>query len=74
MSPLTGKKVKPFSNNAVCDHLLHCNYLRTFDNFSIWDHENKSFLLEIKESQIMRDNSLYRNISSEPLKLFDKVS
>lgn len=74
MSPHTGKKVKPNNNNAACDHLLHCNYLHTFVNCSIWNHANKSFLLEIKESLIMRDNSKYRNISSGPLNLFDKVS
>ena len=26
VSPLGGKKVKPLSNSAVCDHLLHCNF------------------------------------------------
>ena len=30
--PFTGKKVKPTNNSAVCDHLLHCNYLPT----SVW--------------------------------------
>ena len=25
VSPLTGKNVKPINNNAVGDHLLHCN-------------------------------------------------
>ena len=76
VSPLTGKKVKPVNNSAVRDHLLHRNYLPSFDNFSILAHENKKFLLEIKESLlIMRDKpSLNRKISSAPLYLFDKVS
>ena len=76
VSPLTGKKVKPINNSAVRDHLLYCNYLPSFDNFSILSHENKKFLLEIKKSLlIMRDKpSLNRNISSAPLYLFDKVS
>ena len=30
-SPLTETKVKPINNSAVCDHLLHCNYLPSFD-------------------------------------------
>ena len=74
-SPLTGKKAKPINNSVVCDNLLHCNYLPSFDNFTILAHENKKFLLEIKESLlIMRDKpSLHRNISSAPLYLFDKV-
>ena len=29
VSPLTGKKVKPSNNSAICDHLLHCNFLTT---------------------------------------------
>ena len=26
MSPLSGKKVKPSNNSAICDHLLQCNF------------------------------------------------
>ena len=76
VSPFTGKKVKPSDNSAICDHLLHCNFLPFFDNFSIFAHENKRYLLEIKESLlIMRDKpSLNRNINSAPLYLFDKGS
>ena len=76
VSPLTGKKVKPSNNSAICDHLLHCNCLPSFDNFSVLAHENKKYLLEIKESLlIMRDKpSLNRNTNSAPLYLFDKVS
>ena len=73
---LTGKKIKPSNNSAICDHLLHCNVLPSFDNFSVLAHENKKYLLEIKENLlIMRDKqSLNRNINSAPLHLFDKVS
>ena len=76
VSPLTGKKVKPSNNSAICDHLLHCNFLPSFDNFSVLAYESKKYLLEIKESLlIMRDKpSLNRNINSAPLYLFDKVS
>ena len=56
MSPLTGKKVKPSNNSAIYDHLLHYNVLPSFDNFSVLVHENKKYLLEIKENLvIMRD-------------------
>ena len=54
VSSLTGKKVKPI-NSVARDHLLRCNYLPSFDNFSILAHENKKFLLEIKESLLMKD-------------------
>ena len=38
VSPVTGKKVKPPSNSAICDHLHHCNFLPSFDNFSVLAH------------------------------------
>ena len=67
VSPLTGKMAKPINNSAVRDHLLHCSYLRSFDNMLA--HENRKFLLEIKESLlIMKDKpSLNKNISSAPI-------
>ena len=59
------KKVKPSNNSAISDDLLHCNVLHSFDNFGVIAHENKNYLLEIKESLlIMRDKpSLNRNIN-----------
>ena len=76
LSPLTGKKVKTSNNSVVCDHLFHCNYLLSFDNVSVLAHENKKYLLVIKESVLIMRNksSLNRNINSTPLYLFDKVS
>ena len=76
MSPLTGKKVQPIHNSAACDNLLHCTYLPYFGNSSILAHENKKFLLEIKENLlIMRVKpSLDRNTSSATLYLSHKVS
>ena len=76
VSPLTGKNVEASNNSAICDHLLHCNFLPSFDNFSVLAHENKKYSLEIKESLlIMRDKpSLNRNIYFAPSYLFKKVS
>ena len=75
VSPLTGKKVIPSDNSAICDHLLHCNFLLCFDNFSVSVHENNRYLLEIKESLlILRGKpSLNKNINSAPLYLFDRI-
>ena len=60
---------KEDQTTSICDHLLHCNFLPSFDNFSVLAHENKRYLLKIKESLlIMRDKpSLNRNINSAPL-------
>ena len=40
--PLTEKKLKPSNNSAICGHLLHCNFLPSFDNFNVLVHEKKS--------------------------------
>ena len=40
MSPLTGKKVKPSNSSSICNHLLNCNFLLSFDNLSVLAHEN----------------------------------
>ena len=76
VSPLTGNEVKLSNNSAICHHLLHCNFLPYFDNVSVLTHENKKYLLEIKESLLIMRNkpSPNRNINSAPLYLFDKVS
>ena len=50
VSRFTGKKVKPSNNSVIYDHLLHCNFLPSFDNFCVLAHENRKYLLEIKES------------------------
>ena len=74
ISPLTRRQVKP-KNSSVADNLLLCNHSASYDNFSILTHENKKFLLELKESLlIMRDKpSLNKNITSAPLYLFGKA-
>ena len=76
VSRLNVKKVKPSNNSTVCDHVLHNNFLTSFENFSGFAHENKKSLLKIRESLlIMRDKPpLNRNINSASLYLFDKVS
>ena len=55
ISPLTRRQVKP-KNSSVADHLLLCNHSASYDDFSILTRENKTFLLELKESLlIIRD-------------------
>ena len=75
VSSLTGKMVKPSSNSAICDHTFHCIFLPSFDTFSVLAHENKKYLLKIKESLlIMSDKPVSSSINSAPLYLFDKKS
>ena len=49
VSPLTNKRVQPRKHIAVCRHLLNCNYSATLEDFSVLCHENKKYLLELKE-------------------------
>ena len=56
ISPLTNRKVQPRKVSAVSHDLLNCNYAATFKDFSVLCHENKKYLLEMKESLlIMRE-------------------
>ena len=75
ISPLTFEKVKPSAGSSICDHLLFCNYDSSFDDFPILAQGTNKFLLEIKESLLIKRDKpiLNRNISSAPLFLFDKV-
>ena len=75
ISPLTFKKVKSSSKSSICDHLLFCNHDPSFDDFTILAQGTNKFLLEVKESLLIKlDKSiLNKNISSGPLFLFDKV-
>ena len=57
LSTQTKKQVKP-ENCSVAYHLLFCNHSASYDDFSILTRENKTFLLELKESLlIMIDKS-----------------
>ena len=40
VSPNTGKKVKPSNNSAIFYHLLHRNFLHSYDIYGVLAHEN----------------------------------
>ena len=71
-SPLTFKKTKPSKEIAIRDHLLYCNNIPSFEEFTILANGNK-FVLEIKESLLIKRYRpiLNKNISSAKLFLFD---
>ena len=50
ISPLTFKKTKPSKESAIRDHLLNCNNIPSFEEFTILTNRNNKFDLEIKES------------------------
>ena len=75
ISPLTVKKIKSSVESSIRVHLLFCNHHPSFDDFTILAQGTNKFLLEIKESSLIkRDKAiLNKNISFAPLFLFDMV-
>ena len=75
ISPLVFKKTKPPKESSMRDLLLECDNNPYFDEFTILAHWNKKYLLEIKESLLIKRNQsvLNKNISSTTLHLFDTV-
>ena len=73
ISPLTNKKVQPRKNIAISHHLLNYNYSATFEDFSVLCHENKKYLLELKESLLIMIGRppIHRNVRSASLCLFE---
>ena len=69
LSPLTFKKTKPSKESATHDHLLNCNNIPSFEEFTILTNGNNKFILELL---IKQDRPiLNKNISSAKLFLFD---
>ena len=73
ISLLTFGKVKPSKESAIRDHLLNCNNIPSFDEFTILAYGYHKYILEIKESLLIKRNRpvLNKNISSAKLFLFD---
>ena len=76
ISPLTFNKTKPSKESAIRDHLLNCNNIPSFEEFAILANGNTKFVLEIKESLLIKLGKLSlpilnKNISSAKLFLFD---
>ena len=69
ISPLTFKKVTPSAESSIHDHIVFCNHEPSFDDFTILAQRTNKFLLEIKESLLIKRDKpiLNKNISSAPL-------
>ena len=67
ISPLTNKRVQPRKDSAVCHHLLNCNY--SLEDFTVLCHENKKYILELKESLLIISDrpSMNWDVRSAPL-------
>ena len=72
-SPLPFTKVKPSKQSAIRDHLLNCNSLPSFDEFTILVYGHHKYILKIKETLLIKLDRpvLNKNICSAKLFLFD---
>ena len=70
ISPLIFRKVEPSKESAILDHLLVCNNIASFEEFTILAYGYHKYILEIKESMLIKRDRpvLSKNISSAKLK------
>ena len=73
ISPLIFRKLKLSKESASRDHLLNCNNISSFDEFTISAYGHYKYILEINESLLIEPDRpvLNKNISSAKLFLFD---
>lgn len=71
ISPLTFKKMRPPKESSIRDHLLQCGNNTSFDELSILAHGNNKYLLEIKESILIKRDQpvLNKNIGKDLMPL-----
>ena len=75
ISQLTFKKIKLSAECSIRDDLLLCVHDPSFNGFTTLTQGTNNFLLEIKESLLLKRNKPIqsKSISSAPLFLFGKV-
>ena len=73
ISPLTFRKIKPSIESAISYHLLNCNNIPSFDEFTISTYRHQKYIIKIKESLLIKYDrpALNKNISFTKLFLFD---
>ena len=53
ISSLTFTKIKPSKKNAIREHLLICNNISSFGEFTTVTYGHNKYILEIKESLLI---------------------
>ena len=51
-------ETKLSNESTICDHLLNCNDIPYFDEFTILGNRNNKFVLEIKEILLIKRDRL----------------
>ena len=55
-SLLTFKKVKSSKKSAIRDHLLICNNIPSFDEFTIFAYGHHKYILEVKKGLVIKQD------------------
>ena len=70
LSPLTFRKAKPSEESAIRDHLLICNNMSSFGELTILAYGRHKYILEIKESLLIKHHRPVLNKNNSSAKLF----
>ena len=63
VSGCTGKNIKPTKSSAVRDHMLVCNNIVSFEDFSVLANGTNDFRIKLQESLLIhRDGPVKQNI------------
>ena len=76
VSTRTGKNIKSTKNSAVHDHMLVCNNIVSFEDFSVLVNGTNDFRIKLQKSLLIhRDGSqLHKTSESVPLMLFSCIA
>ena len=70
VSPRTDKRVKGTLSTSMRDHMLDCDHIVAWENFSVICRESDDNLLETKESLFIKGDNLSLNRNKYSQKLF----
>ena len=72
VSASTGKNIKSTKNSAVHDHMVVCNNIVSFEDFSVLGNGNNDFRIKLQESFLIHrdDRQLSKTCESASLMLF----
>ena len=70
VSPRTGKRVKVMLSMSGRDHMLDCDHIVAWEDFSIIDRESNRYLLETRENLFIKQDNLSLNRKKYSQELF----
>ena len=65
VSTRTGKNIKSTKNSAVRDHVLFCNNIVSFEDFSVFANGTNDFRINLQERSLIHGDGLQLNKTSE---------